>query len=388
MSAFGLNRSYSTHHSSSNSASVASQNVGGGSRGGTLISNESAMLREVVMSSIISNNNANNNDDDDDNPNNNNSSSTSISFDDIVGLENAKELLNESIILPLLIPEFFTNFQEPWKGVLLFGPPGTGKTMLAKAVAQLHGITFFNATSSLLINKYRGESEKMLKCLFDVARERSPSIIFVDEVDALMAGGESDESSRRLATELLKQIDGVESCSASLTSINNNSDNDDDGSNVVGAGQVLFCAATNLPWELDEALRRRLEKRVYVGLPNESDRAELISKLMTPLPSSSSSDAIISAAEYQEIARLSDGYSGADLKLVCREAAMMPVRRLLDGVSIDEIVLLKEAGRLGIEAMDRVSMDDLTAALKQTKKTVSDEQIAKITKWGVEFGSI
>jgi len=157
----------------------------------------------------------------------------SICFDNVVGHTSAKQLLNEAVVLPLIIPEFFQEgLQEPWKGVLLFGPPGTGKTMLARSVANMNGISFFNCSASALVNKYRGESEKMLKCVFEMARERGPSIVFFDEIDSLFGsrgngsnkssgnqkGNESigvsegvDESSRRLLTELLKQIDGIES---------------------------------------------------------------------------------------------------------------------------------------------------------------------------------
>mmetsp|Transcript_23408 Transcript_23408/g.73325 ORF Transcript_23408/g.73325 Transcript_23408/m.73325 type:complete len:245 (-) Transcript_23408:63-797(-) len=108
-----------------------------------------------------------------------------VSFDDIASLGRAKALLNEAVALPLLIPEFFTGIREPWKGVLLFGPPGTGKTLLAKAVASMNGLSFFNCSSSTLTSKWRGESEKLVKVLFNMARHYAPSIIFFDEVDAL-----------------------------------------------------------------------------------------------------------------------------------------------------------------------------------------------------------
>ena len=137
--------------------------------------------------------------------------SLGVSFDDVVALRNAKRLLNEAVVLPFVIPEFFSGVRKPWKGVLLFGPPGTGKTMLAKAICGMNNLTFFNCSAATLVNKYWGESEKIARALFAVARERAPSVVFFDEVDAIMSansgqGGAGDESSRRLKTEILKQV--------------------------------------------------------------------------------------------------------------------------------------------------------------------------------------
>merc|ERR1712070_1115470 len=111
-----------------------------------------------------------------------------VRFDDIGGLADAKRAMNEAVVLPLIIPEFFTGLRKPWKGVLLFGPPGTGKTMLAKAVASLaENVTFFNCSVATLTSKWRGESEKLLRGLFFSARAKAPSILFFDEVDSLLS---------------------------------------------------------------------------------------------------------------------------------------------------------------------------------------------------------
>ncbi|CAK0855265.1 unnamed protein product [Prorocentrum cordatum] len=136
-----------------------------------------------------------------------------VRFEDIGGLTDAKRAINEALVLPLLLPDFFTGLRRPWKGVLLFGPPGTGKTMLAKAVASCtENVTFFNCSSATLTSKWRGESEKLLRSLFGAARSRLPAILFFDEIDSLLSqrgGGGEHEASRRFKSEFLIHMDGL-----------------------------------------------------------------------------------------------------------------------------------------------------------------------------------
>jgi len=291
-------------------------------------------------------------------------SSPGVRWDDVAGLTEAKRLLEEAVVLPLWMPEYFQGIRRPWKGVLMFGPPGTGKTLLAKAVATECGTTFFNVSSATLASKWRGESERMVRCLFDLARAYAPSTIFIDEIDSLCnargASGEH-ESSRRVKSELLVQVDGV----------NNNSTSEDGGKKI-----VMVLAATNFPWDIDEALRRRLEKRIYIPLPSFESRKELIRINLKSVE-------VAPDVDIDEVARRTDGYSGDDLTNVCRDASMNGMRRKIAGKTRDEI---KNMSKDDI-AKDPIAMCDFEEALSKVQRSVSVADIERHEKWFTEFGS-
>uniref|UniRef100_A0A8C4NA42 Katanin p60 subunit A-like 2 n=1 Tax=Eptatretus burgeri TaxID=7764 RepID=A0A8C4NA42_EPTBU len=210
----------------------------------------------------------------------------SVCWDDIIGLSTAKRLVKEAVIYPIKYPQLFTGILSPWKGLLLYGPPGTGKTLLAKAVATECNTTFFNISASTIVSKWRGDSEKLVRVLFELARFHAPSTIFLDELESIMGqrgtvpGGEH-EGSRRMKAELLVQMDGL-------------AHSDD---------LVFVLAASNMPWELDHAMLRRLEKRVLVDLPNMEARQEMIHHHL-PANNSMAGIQLQTSLDYEKLAQV------------------------------------------------------------------------------------
>nr|CAB3257934.1 katanin p60 ATPase-containing subunit A1-like [Phallusia mammillata] len=286
----------------------------------------------------------------------------SVHWTDIAGLDEAKKLLEEAVILPLLMPDFFKGIRRPWKGVLMVGPPGTGKTLLAKAVATECKTTFFNVSSSTLSSKYRGESEKLVRLLFDMARFYSPSTIFIDEIDSIgskRGTGDEHETSRRVKAELLIQMDGVEGATGG-----------DDATKM-----VMVLAATNFPWDIDEALKRRLEKRIYIPLPDTDGREALLRINLKEVE-------MAEDVNLKLIAEKLDGYSGADITNVCRDASLMAMRRRIAGLKPDEIRNLSKE-----ELHLPTTGEDFLQALFKVSKSVSSTDLEKYEKWMKEFGA-
>ncbi|KAJ4982201.1 hypothetical protein NE237_033038 [Protea cynaroides] len=280
-----------------------------------------------------------------------------VKWESIKGLENAKKLLKEAVVMPIKYPKYFTGLLSPWKGILLFGPPGTGKTMLAKAVATECRTTFFNISASSVVSKWRGDSEKLVKVLFELARHHQPSTIFLDEIDAIIGqrgGGNSEhEASRRLKTELLIQMDGL-----------------------TRTDELVFVlAATNLPWELDAAMLRRLEKRILVPLPEPEARRAMFEELLPSVPGEEE-------IPYDILVERAEGYSGSDIRLVCKEAAMQPLRRLMVHLEENQEVLLEE----GLPKVGSIGREDIEIALKTTRPS-AHLHAHRYEKFNVDYGS-
>ncbi|WOG84978.1 hypothetical protein DCAR_0104164 [Daucus carota subsp. sativus] len=283
--------------------------------------------------------------------------SPDVKWESIKGLENAKRLLKEAVVMPIKYPKYFTGLLSPWKGILLFGPPGTGKTMLAKAVATECNTTFFNISASSIVSKWRGDSEKLVKVLFELARHHAPSTIFLDEIDAIITQrGEArseHEASRRLKTELLIQMDGL-------------TKTDD---------LVFVLAATNLPWELDAALLRRLEKRILVPLPEPEARRSMFEELLPPVPDADK-------LPYDLMVERTEGYSGSDIRLVCKETAMQPLRRLMACLEEKhEAVPEDELPNVG-----PIRHEDIEVALKNTRPS-AHMHTPRYEKFNNDYGS-
>ncbi|PHJ25398.1 katanin-like family protein [Cystoisospora suis] len=302
-----------------------------------------------------------------------------VPFDDIAGLDNVKRLLREAVILPALLPEVFTGIRSPWKGVLLFGPPGTGKTLLARAVAAATQWTFFNCSVATLTSKWRGESEKLIRTLFQMARARGPSIVFFDEIDALMSkrGSASEhEASRRAKAELLVQLDGL---AGDRKNFQRNSATRGVADSQLPADHVMVLATSNTPWDIDVALRRRLEKRIYTPLPDENGRVEMLRIHMQDIP-------VAQDVDLKEVASRTELFSGADLHQLCREACMNPLRRLVENLSLEEIQRKRSDGALDEQAT-QVTMRDFEQALEKANPSTISAEIQKFVDWNAQFGS-
>lgn len=274
-----------------------------------------------------------------------------ITLDDVAGLHSAKSALRESIVLPLMRPDLFKGSRQPWRGILLHGPPGCGKTMIAKATAGDIDATFFNISAATLVSKYLGESEKLVKKLYEVAKEKQPSIIFIDEVDSLtQSRGEGEhDAMRRVKTQLLTSMEGVASSKED---------------------RIVTIGATNVPWEIDAAFRRRFQRRIYVTLPDIEAR-EVIFKV------NSKGIELADDVDFARLSELSEGYSGSDIANICRDAIMTPIRDLdTSGVINDNSI--------GARA---VVLHDYLESLEDMSKSVSQNELTKFQQWNEEFGA-
>ncbi|XP_022631328.1 ribosome biogenesis ATPase RIX7 [Vigna radiata var. radiata] len=268
-----------------------------------------------------------------------------VKFSDVGALDETKESLQELVMLPLRRPDLFRGgLLKPCKGILLFGPPGTGKTMLAKAIANEAGASFINVSMSTVTSKWFGEDEKNVRGLFTLAAKVSPTIIFVDEVDSMLGQrtrvGEH-EAMRKIKNEFMTLWDGL------MTN---------------PAERILVLAATNRPFDLDEAIIRRFERRIMVGMPSVENREKILRTLLRR-------EKVDKKFDFKELATMTEGYSGSDLKNLCTTAAYRPVRELIQ----QERLKMLEKRQKGVEEQNNNVQDALEA-----KEEVKQERVISL----------
>ena len=261
-----------------------------------------------------------------------------VTYEDIGGIHNEIKKVREMIELPLRHPEIFEKLGiEAPKGVLLYGPPGTGKTLLAKAVANESQAHFISISGPEIMSKFYGESEARLREIFKEAREKAPSIIFVDEIDSIAPKREevTGEVERRVVSQMLSLMDGLEA-----------------------RGKVIVIAATNRPNAIDPALRRpgRFDREIEIKVPDKKGRKDILAIHSRNMPLAADGQEL--PVDIDKIASVSHGYVGADLEYLCKEAAMKCLRRLLPVLNLEE-------EKLPPETLDKliVNHDDFTKAL-------------------------
>uniref|UniRef100_A0A1J3FSZ8 ATPase family AAA domain-containing protein 1 n=3 Tax=Noccaea caerulescens TaxID=107243 RepID=A0A1J3FSZ8_NOCCA len=284
-----------------------------------------------------------------------------VKFDDIGALEHVKKALNELVILPMRRPELFTrgNLLRPCKGILLFGPPGTGKTLLAKALATEAGANFLSITGSTLTSKWFGDAEKLTKALFSFASKLAPVIIFVDEVDSLLGargGSFEHEATRRMRNEFMAAWDGLR---------------------TKDSQRILILGATNRPFDLDDAVIRRLPRRIYVDLPDAENRLKILKIFLTQ-------ENLETGFQFDKLAKETEGYSGSDLKNLCIAAAYRPVQELLQ----EETKVPQDSVANAAPDLRPLSLDDFIQSKAKVSPSVSYDATTmnELRKWNEQYG--
>jgi katanin p60 ATPase-containing subunit A1 len=274
-----------------------------------------------------------------------------VTWDSIAGLEDVKKLLRQNLVILPMRPDIAHGLLSPWRSVLFYGPPGTGKTFLAKAVATECHRTFFNITSATITSKWLGESEKLIQYLFDLAEEMAPSTVFFDEIDSLASQrgtANEDETSRRMKAQLLTKFEGIDSSPE--------------------PDKIFVLAATNFPWDLDEALLRRFQKRVYIPLPDRIGRVALLRMHLEEI-----TDERFDAEKWAD--RL-DGYSCADIANLCRDAAQRVFHHQMELLDTQQWVNMPVH-----EAQVIVKDDDFAWAMTKRKSSVNRAQLRRYEEW-------
>ena len=271
-----------------------------------------------------------------------------VNYDDVGGMGDTIQQLREMVELPLRYPELFTRLGvDPPKGVLLHGPPGTGKTRLAQAVANESDAEFFTINGPEIMGSGYGESEKRLREVFEEATRAAPAIVFIDEIDSIAPKRQSvpGEAEKRLVAQLLTLMDGLEA-----------------------RANLVVIAATNRPDAIDEALRRpgRFDREIVIGVPDEGGRREILSIHMRGMP-------LEEGVDIKELSRVTHGFVGADIAALAREAAIDAVRRIMPKIDLDERTVPPEV----LEDLC-VTRDDFLGALKRIQPSAMREVMVQV----------
>lgn len=286
-------------------------------------------------------------------------STSEVTWDDIGGLEEAKRLLQETVVIAAMKkPEAI----KPWRGILLYGPPGTGKTLMAAAAAGSLKANFFNIAADKVLSKYYGESSRLIAALYEIAMEKAPSIVFIDEFDSLTLSrsGDLDEATRRTLSTLLSQLDGFK--------------------NKKSARLVMTLAATNKPWDMDSAVLSRFPRRIYIPLPDAKAVAQILKTNTKGLDASEIDFGAIGTECQRRF------FSGRDTSFLCQQAIMNMIR--------DQNRDLPQLSTLPIEELSTKSINtrplaksDYEAAFGTIRIPLKPQDLGRYAKWSEEFGA-
>lgn len=263
-------------------------------------------------------------------------------FGDVAGNEEAKRALQENVIIPQRRPDIFNGLRSPVKGCLLYGPPGNGKTLLVRALANEANFTFLNVSASTITSKWFGEGEKLVRALFAVARALQPTIIFLDEIDSVLRvrSNNEHEASRKIKNTFFVEMDGI------------NTDPNE---------KVILVAATNLPNQLDPAILRRFPLKIYVRLPDLKTRMELLEKLLAKANNP------LTRTEMKEVAELTQGFSASDIATLTRDASLGPTREYT----------MEQLSYIDKKQIRKIQVKDFLASLKRVRPSIAPNLLAE-----------
>ena len=268
-----------------------------------------------------------------------------VTFEDVAGMYEVKEIVRDKVIYPRVYPHLFKTFRKKsGGGILLYGLPGTGKTMIAKAIAKETGAKMFTVKPSDLLSKWFGNSEKNVRKLFLAARSEKNAVIFFDEIEGFASSRDSEsDSMNRVVGELLTQMQGV------------TDDNDED--------RILLIAATNRPWDIDSAFLRpgRFDERIYVPLPDLEARKVIIRNSILGIPGNEE-------VAVDDLAQETEGFNGADVEYLCEKAKEIAIRRVIAGSMKNK----------------KFTKEDFDRALKEVRSSVVKKDISRLESWEKE----